>query len=207
MNNKLKSLIEEISQAVNIIPSERKVELDAIVKLIVQHINEEEKLEIIVVCTHNSRRSQLGEVWINTLAQYLGLEKNIVAYSGGMEETAFNVRMVNALIDCGFEMSKIVEGENPRYRADYLELEYHPMFSKVYDDAMNPKSGFMAFMVCDHADENCPIVLGMKYRIPLRYKDPKEFDDSEFESEAYINKVKEIGREMFYLLSEVRRLS
>ena len=206
MNNKLKTTIEEVGQDVESISSERKRELDDIASLIVKYLSEEEKLDIIVVCTHNSRRSQLGEVWINTLVKYLGI-KNIVAFSGGMEETAFNIRMVNALSDSGFEIKEIKDGDNPRYQLDYIGLENHPMFSKVYNDAMNPLSGFMAFMVCDHADENCPIVHGMKYRIPLRYKDPKEYDDTDFEREAYSNKVKEIGREMYYLLSEVTRLS
>ena len=31
-------------------------------------------------------------------------------------------------------------------------------------------------MVCDHADQNCPFIPGATARIPLRYKDPKEFD-------------------------------
>ena len=206
MKNKLKDLIEELSKSINSIISERREELDDIANLIVQHLREANKLDIIVVCTHNSRRSQLGEVWINTLAQYFDLNK-IVAFSGGMEETAFNVRMVNALVDSGFDVNEIEGGENPRYNISNIELENHPLYSKVYDDAMNPKSGFMAFMVCDHADENCPIVQGMKYRIPLRFKDPKEYDDTEYEQEAYSNKVMVIGREMYYLLSQVSQLS
>lgn len=206
MNEKLKNLIEKVSKSINSITSDRKAELDDIAKVIVLHLSEANKLDIVVVCTHNSRRSQLGEVWINTLAQYLGL--NIIkAFSGGMQETAFNTRMVNALLASGFEINEVEGGENPRYRINNIKLENHPMYSKVYDDAMNPKSDFMAFMVCDHADENCPIVQGMKYRIPLRYKDPKEYDDTENEQEAYTNKVMEIGREMYYLLNQLSQLS
>jgi hypothetical protein len=207
MNIELETLIDEISQDEGAISRERKSELEEIANLIIDHLFVEDLLEIIVVCTHNSRRSQLGEVWINTLAQYFGMDENIIAYSGGMEETAFNIRMVNALTNCGFEIIQTEGGENPRYNLSNTELKNHLYFSKKYDAQMNPKSGFMAFMVCDHADENCPIVHGMKYRIPLRYKDPKEFDDTEFESEAYTNKIKEIGRELYYLMNTINQIS
>jgi len=203
MNSKLKELIKELSLEKNKITTKRKIELDVISSIINQHIKELISLDIIVVCTHNSRRSQLGEAWINSLVNYFNI-KNVKAYSGGMEVTTFNERMVNALCECGFNLEEEESGSNPKYVFREVGMDDHLMFSKVYDDSMNPQSGFMAFMVCGHADENCPIVEGMKYRIPLRYKDPKEFDDTDQEQEAYIDKVKEIGREMYYLLDKVK---
>lgn len=203
MNINLEELINEFSFRNNIISTERKLELDEIASIIIQHFTEFAALDIIVVCTHNSRRSQLGEVWINFLANYFNIN-NLKAYSGGMEVTAFNKRMVNALNDCGFNLDEVEGGINPRYVLRDIGMEDHLMYSKIYNDSMNPQSDFMAFMVCSHADENCPIVHGMKYRIPLRYKDPKEFDDTNKEQEAYSNKVKEVGVEMFYLLDKVK---
>jgi len=202
MNIKMKTNMEELSKDVENISSDRKVELDGISSTIIQHLKEEDSLDIIVVCTHNSRRSQLGEAWINTLANHFGLNQ-IKAFSGGMEVTAFNERMVKALRAYGFNVTEQESGVNPKYHLGDSGLVHHPMYSKVYDHDMNPQSGFMAFMVCGHADENCPIVHGMKYRIPLRYKDPKEFDDTDFEEDAYLNKVREIGREMYYLLDNI----
>lgn len=206
MNDKLKGLILEIAEASNSIPSDRKKVLDAISETIKTHLNTEEKLDIVVVCTHNSRRSQLGEVWINTLTEHFNLDA-ITAYSGGMEETAFNSRMVKAMRGLGFDISEVESGENPRYVVKEIDMDDHILFSKVYDHAMNPEKDFMALMVCGHADENCPIVHGMKYRIPLRYKDPKEFDDTAHESEAYKSKVKEIGSEIYYILDRVIQIS
>jgi protein-tyrosine-phosphatase len=206
MNNKLRSFIKQISLDCSVISLERKEELDEIARTIIHHLKDERNLDIIVVCTHNSRRSQLGEIWINTLAPYFGLE-TIIAYSGGMEETAFNIRMVRALRYFGFEIKEMEEGKNPKYALNSENIKNHPLFSKVFDHEMNPKSGFMALMVCGHADENCPIVQGMKYRIPLRYEDPKVFDGTAQENGAYRNKVKEIGREMYYLLDKIRPLS
>ena len=113
--------------------------------------------------------------------------------------------MINALIASGFELEKVENGNNPKYISKDTGLLEHKMFSKVYHHTMNPSSDFMALMVCDHADENCPVVLGMKYRIPLRYKDPKAYDDTELEGKAYLQKVKEIGAEMYYLLDGVKK--
>jgi len=206
MNRKLTDLIEEVSSQKEVISQERIEELDAIASIIVDHLNKADLLNIIVVCTHNSRRSQLGEAWINTLSSYFGID-NIVAYSGGMEETAFNSRMVNAMKECGFGIEEKVTGNNPKYILKGIEMNDHLMFSKVYGDSTNPQNGYLALMVCDHADENCPVVIGMKYRIPLRYKDPKACDDTEKEEEAYVDKVKEIGSEMYYLLNKVILLS
>lgn len=200
--SKLERLISEISLDKDNISSDRRSELDDIASKINSHLLQDDSLEIIVVCTHNSRRSQLGEAWINTLANHFSI-KNIKAYSGGMEVTAFNVRMVSAMRECGFMIEEIESSQNPNYIIKGIGLDDHLMYSKVYDDASNPQSGFMALMVCGHADENCPIVHGMQYRIPLRYKDPKAYDDTDQESAAYIGKVKEIGREVYYLLNKV----
>lgn len=203
MNQKLKDLIAEISSDEGSITKERIKELDEIASIITIHLQVEDTLDIMVVCTHNSRRSQLGEAWINVLTNHLGIE-GIRAFSGGMEVTAFNHRMVSGLRSDGFDLQEIEKGENPKYTLSESTFKDQHMFSKVYNDSMNPQSGFMALMVCGHADENCPIVHGMKYRIPLRYKDPKEFDDTKFEKEAYNNKIIEIGREIYYLLSKVK---
>jgi len=126
------------------------------------------------------------------------------AFSGGMEATAFNHRMVDGLENAGFGIQEIEKGENPKYILSDSAFIDQPMFSKIYNDLMNPQAGYLALMVCGHADENCPIVHGMKYRIPLRYKDPKEFDDTSQEKEAYSSKIIEIGREIYYLLNKVK---
>ena len=199
MSIKLQQLIAGLSDQFGMIPEDRKKELDDLSQLIISHLDENDILDIIVVCTHNSRRSQLGEAWINTLAKYFELP-GIKAYSGGMETTAFNPRMVQAMKELGFDLQIKEEGENPVYN---LNGEDHPMFSKVYDHPLNPQSNYLAMMVCDHADENCPVVFGMKYRVPLRYLDPKAFDDTPEESQAYEDKVREIGRELYYLMSRV----
>ena len=199
MSKKLRQLVAGLSDEFGMIPEDRKNELDDLSDLIINHLEGNDTLDIIVVCTHNSRRSQLGEAWINTLSKYFELPE-IKAFSGGMETTAFNPRMVNAMKEQGFDIQKIEDGDNPVYN---LDGDDHPMFSKPFDHPMNPQHNYLAIMVCDHADENCPVVHGMKYRVSLSYLDPKAFDDTPEESKAYAEKVKEIGRELYYLMSRV----
>ena len=201
MNKKVLGLINQFAQGEISIDSERKEALDELAVLIRQELEERGAVDIIVICTHNSRRSQLGEMWINTLAHFFNID-NLTSYSGGMEDTAFNYRMVNAVQHLGFDLAMVQDGDNPQYIVKGIGKDDHIMFSKAYDHPVNPQSEYIALMVCDHADENCPIVHGMNHRIPLRYKDPKAFDDTELEEEAYQNKVREIGSEIFYLLEK-----
>jgi len=82
----------------------------------------------------------------------------------------------------------------------------HVMFSKKYDDDYNPHSGFIAVMVCDHADEGCPVVQGAAHRISLHYVDPKRDDDTPMESDTYRETVELIGKETLYIMSKVKEL-
>ena len=161
-----------------------------------------------MVCTHNSRRSQLGEIWIETACQYYD-QHGIASYSGGTEATAFNIRMVVALRHLGFHLPTEQPADNPRYQLTSLKStkEPHLLFSKTYDDPFNPKKDFIAIMVCNEADEACPNVRGAISRFSLPYKDPKEFDDTPFEHDAYIDKVEELGIEFLYMIYNVQLLT
>jgi len=203
MNKTLQHTIEQIKQQESIISEVRKTELNDLAVLIKSHLLQDGNLDVVVVCTHNSRRSQLGEAWFNVLAHYFNIS-GLRAYSGGMEETTFNIRMVQAMNASGFGLQQVRKGKNPVYLLEESIAPEQRMFSKVYNHHSNPQQGFMAIMVCDHADENCPIVRGMKYRIPLRYTDPKEYDNTTQEAEAYRDKVFEIGREIFFILNQVK---
>ncbi len=94
--------------------------------------------------------------------------------------------------------------ENPKYFVQWDEnSDPLVMFSKMYDDSINPSSGFAAIMTCSHADENCPIVSGCEKRIPIRYEDPKNFDDTPLESAFYDYRSFEIATELFYVFSKI----
>ena len=59
-------------------------------------------------------------------------------------------------------------------------------------------------MTCSDADENCPFIPGAEKRIPLRYDDPKEFDDTPLEAQKYDERSRQIAAEMFYLFSKIK---
>lgn len=134
------------------------------------------------ICTHNSRRSQFSQVWGHMLAHQYGLP--VTSFSGGVEFTACNERTIASLERLGMQVEAEGEG-NPRYRVVYEDSPEAVLFSKVFDDAENPSEHAIALMTCDHADENCPFIPSAWKRLPLRYEDPKRYDDTERESSAY----------------------
>lgn len=164
-------------------------------------ISASQKAEIHFICTHNSRRSQFAQVWAHTLAAYFKLD--IVCYSGGTEVTACNPRVIAALQRAGFTVSHTSE-PNPKYAVRYSETDAPLiLYSKLFDDAANPKSHFIAVMTCSDADENCPYVPGADVRIKLLYDDPKQFDDTALEKEKYDERCMQIGAELYYVMQSI----
>ena len=156
------------------------------------------------ICTHNSRRSHLSQIWAQAAAYYYSVPE-VFCFSGGTEATAFNPRAVRAMQQAGFTIVIADDGTNPVYDVKYTsELPGIKAFSKKYDDPFNHNKDFAAVMTCSHADENCPVVLGAIARIPLRYEDPKNFDDTPQEAAKYTERVRQIGREILYAFSQVK---
>ncbi len=157
------------------------------------------------ICTHNSRRSHIAQLWAHAAACYYGIE-NVKCYSGGTEATAFNARAVAAMSNAGFKIVKASESANPRYVVSVGEdLPTVMAFSKVYNDPFNPQKDFASVMTCSHADENCPLVIGASRRITLPFNDPKDFDDTPQEAQKYAERVLEIGREISFAFSSIER--
>ena len=77
-------------------------------------------------------------------------------------------------------------------------------YSKLYNADDNPKDGFIALMTCSTADKTCPVVKGAVARYAIHYADPRLCDDTPTETTAYNERCREIAREMFYIMSEVR---
>ena len=199
MFNKIQAVIDKMD--FNTISESRKNELAILTQFIQEKKDKNLPVLLNFICTHNSRRSQFSQVWGQVASNYFGVSAQ--SYSGGVEETAFNERAVASLERFGFKMSKEGE-ENPKYFVQWDEnSDPLVMFSKIYDDSINPSSGFAAIMTCSHADENCPIVSGCEKRIPIRYEDPKNFDDTPLESAFYDYRSFEIATELFYVFSKI----
>ena len=205
INPELQALVTELINEEHLISAERKESLDELAENVNLNIREFGHASLNFICTHNSRRSQLSELWFRTGAGHFGLE-HISTFSGGTESTAFNHRMVAAIERAGFSVEKVSDGENPKYiiRTNPQERNYALMFSKKYNESYNPQKNYIAVMVCSQADEGCPVVFGASARVAIPYEDPKNYDDSPEESEAYDAKIKEIGREMLYVLKRIK---
>lgn len=204
----LPTLIETVEQLRNSfddIPDARKQVLQTLVDFISEKAKRGKNVKLNFICTHNSRRSHIAQLWAQAAAHYYGIT-DVEAFSGGTEATAFHPRAVKAMNDAGFELRKITDAENPVYAVRYSnETAPQKAFSKKYDDTANPATDFAAIMTCSHADENCPLIPGATLRIPITYDDPKDFDNTSEAEAKYRERVLEIGREMLYVFSQVKQ--
>ncbi len=195
----LEATIKNIQQV--IVPEERRRILVPLILYISERVNSSKEVNLHFICTHNSRRSQFAQIWAQTAAAFFGIPLH--CYSGGVEVTAFNPRAVDSLKRMGFNISA-EKGSNPEYQVHFA-IGHQPlrMYSKLVDDPVNRAFSFAAVMTCAHADEHCPFIPGADIRIPLRYDDPKAFDDTPIEAESYDKRSLQIAAEMFYVCAQV----
>jgi arsenate reductase len=191
-------------QKFDTISNERKNQLLIFSDYLSEKYSENMTPKVIVICTHNSRRSHLGQIWLAVGADFFGLP-TLATYSAGTEATAFNPRAVGALKRIGFKIDTVDKTvSNPNYAIKWTDNQSpYLAFSTRYDEAPNPQKDFAAIMVCTDADEKCPIVLGMDLRLALPFEDPKAFDDTDLESQKYDERCEQIAREFLFVLSKV----
>ena len=199
------SEIEAIINTLDIssISQERQHILQGLIDFIQEKKNTGQAINLNFICTHNSRRSHLSQVWAQTMAYYFNL-KNVFCYSGGTEATALFPMAAKTLSNAGFEIKVIGDGTNPIYSIKYAD-NAHPIigFSKTFDNAFNPKSEFAAILTCSHADENCPFISGAEKRIPITYDDPKAFDNTPQQAAKYKERSLQIATELKYVFSKI----
>ena len=201
-------MFENLSKTIEIVKeitvsSERQAVLKPLVDYIQNKVNLQEEIRLNFICTHNSRRSHLSQIWTQTMAFHFNI-KNVFCYSGGTEATAMFPKVAETLTNQGFEIQKISDTENPVYAVKFDENQ-HPIicFSKTYFDEFNPKTNFSAIMTCNNADEGCPMVFGADSRFPIKYDDPKAFDGTELMNEKYAERSLQIASEMYYVFSQI----
>lgn len=156
------------------------------------------------ICTHNSRRSHIGQFWGAILPYWLGLPP-VNSFSGGTEVTACHLNTLKVLADFGVEITALTEGINPYYALKFGDdIPTIEAWSKLYSDSANPQNNFAAIMTCTSADEGCPFVAGATARISLPFTDPKHADGTPQQDEAYLQTIIEIGQVMLTIFQQVK---
>lgn len=202
MYSNLSQTLEIISKIS--VPDERKEVLQPLIDYIQNKVTTNQEIRLNFICTHNSRRSHLSQIWAQTMAFQFQIDK-VFCYSGGTEATAMFPKVAETLIKQGFQIDKINETNNPIYEVKF-DNNQAPIicFSKTYGDDFNPKTSFGAIMTCNNADEGCPIVFGAETRFPIKYNDPKVFDGTELMDAKYVERSLEIASEMYYVFSKIK---
>lgn len=180
--------------------------LKSIALFIAKQMQQNKKVNLNYICTHNSRRSQIAQVWSNYAANYFKFSE-VKSFSGGTEVTALYRNTVKTLQEVGFTF-QIVEfsHQNPVYAINYKN-GINPIigFSKLYDDDHNKKP-FIAITTCDSADEKCPFIPEAIERFHLPFNDPKTFDNTLYQSEKYLETNKQIAGEIHFIFKTINSI-
>jgi arsenate reductase len=199
----IKTYVDGLTKEFKSIPQNRKKILEKITQYIAKKRVMGSPINLVYICTHNSRRSHFGQVWAHVAASYYGI-KNVNTYSGGTEATAFNINAINSLKRVGFNVKPINIEKNTTYHVFHDDNESPSVcFSKTYDDAKNPQKEFAAIMTCSDAEENCPFIPGVELRIGTTYDDPKAFDNTPEQDAKYDERCKQIALETLYVFSKL----
>ncbi|EDP70496.1 protein-tyrosine-phosphatase [Flavobacteriales bacterium ALC-1] len=197
--------IEIKSLNVDTISTERKEVLQPLINFIQNKVDNHSIINLNFICTHNSRRSHLSQVWAQTLSNYFNINSTF-CYSGGTEATALFPSAAEALESSGFKIEKLSGETNPVYAIKFSKIA-HPIigFSKTFDADFNPETEFAAIMTCSSADKGCPFITGAEQRIPITFEDPKAFDNTPLQAEKYKERSLQIATELKYVFYNIKK--
>lgn len=203
MNEKLKVKIDGIDSAS--ISEVRKERLMQVVNAIQTKVDANETVNLVFVCTHNSRRSQFAQIWSHIMADYYSMH-SVFSYSAGTETTALYPSVLKAMQEDLCVERTVGESSNPIYLLKFGENSPATVcFSKTLENSLNPKSNFIAVMTCSEADNGCPMVAGASHRISLPFEDPKKSDGSSNELETYSATSALIAQELKFVFSMIQK--
>lgn len=201
---KINDFFENASKSIDICEERRNL-LNKIAKKITSVYLKNKKVNINFICTHNSRRSQLGQVWAFFAKNYFKLKK-INAFSGGTEVTSFHRNTVKTLQEVGFIFNMIdFSHQNPKYDISFNGSKKSIQgFSKIYDNKIN-NTPFIAITTCNSADKKCPYISEASFRFHLPFVDPKVSDGTKEQEETYLATNKQIAGEIFYIFKQIKK--
>ena len=105
---------------------------------------------VLLLCTHNSARSQMAEGWVRHYANELGASIGVL--SAGTEKTQVKPEAVTVMQEVG------------------IDLSGHT--SKTLDELPDPWAFDVVVTVCDSANEACPLYPAQTTRLHVSFPDP-----------------------------------
>ncbi len=112
-------------------------------------------MNILVLCTGNSCRSQMAEGYLKHFAK-----DNASIYSAGVETHGVNPRAIAIMKEDGIDISKHTSNN----LEEYMDIHFDYILT-----------------VCDNANERCPFFPGKAERLHYNFFDPSKVDGSEEE--------------------------
>lgn len=196
------------------LPAERCAAMERVARCIASMLesgDDERAAQLLFLCTHNSRRSQLAQVWFAVAAEHYGLA--LETSSAGTDATTVHPSVIRALESAGLQVDVEPhdDGAQPIFLVHYSRLA-PPLrcFSKTLAQATTPDDGTLLLertrcivAVCSDADQQCPIGGACKCRLALPYADPKSSDGTDAEAQVYGARSREIALEAFWIASRV----
>jgi len=183
---------------------DRSTVLQPLIVAVQEKVDQSEAVNLNFICTHNSRRSHLSQVWAQVASAYFNIPK-VYCYSGGTEETALFPKIAETLAGQGLHIFTVSDTHNPVYAIKYDDNVLPVIgFSKKYDSPFNPVSKFIAIMTCSQADGGCPFIAGADKRFSVTFEDPKIADETPDQTRIYAERSLEIARSMFYVFSKIK---
>jgi len=107
-------------------------------------------MRLLILCTHNSARSQMGEGWLRYWSQKLGLEAEV--FSAGTEATFVKPEAVEVMKEVGIDLCEHT--------------------SKTLFDLPDPWDFGVVLTVCDSVNETCPAYPAKTHRLHVSFPDP-----------------------------------
>jgi arsenate reductase (thioredoxin) len=127
-----------------------------------------ENLNILVICTGNSCRSQIAEGYLKYFGKQLNINTNV--YSAGIRAEGINKKAIEIMAKDGIDISK--------HTSNTIEEYKNTEISHV-------------ITVCDHANESCPVYLKKVNLTHENFTDPSKVIGNEFEIQDAFKKCRE----------------
>lgn len=134
-------------------------------------------LNILVLCTGNSCRSQMAEGYLKS---YFG--KNANVFSAGIETHGVNPRAIKVMKEEGIDISNHTSNNVTEY--EDISFDY-------------------VITVCDHANEICPVFYGKSKKLHYNFPDPAKATGSERSIMMSFRKTREMVKVYFKGFADV----